>query len=112
VGVAHLKSGSVLDRPADAAPIEVKRDVAPHLWDAFVERHPDATVYHLSSWADVIASTCGHTTDRLAAMDGDRIVGILPVTSFRTPLFGRFVASVPFMNYGDTPGGSSTARRA
>jgi FemAB-related protein (PEP-CTERM system-associated) len=109
VGVALVQAGSVLDRPADARALEVKRDVAPHLWDAFVQQHPDATVYHLSAWADVIEATCGHKTDRLAVMAGDRLAGILPVTSFRTPLFGRFAASVPFMNYGGVAAESEAA---
>jgi FemAB-related protein (PEP-CTERM system-associated) len=80
--------------------VEIRRDVAPEIWDAYVERHPDATVYHLAAWTDVMRDAFGHRSERLAAVEEGQIVGILPVVYFQTPLFGRFATSMPFVNYG------------
>ena len=68
---------------------------------------PEATIYHLSIWADVMGRAFGHRSLQLAALDGETVVGVLPLVLFATPLFGRFAVSMPFLNYGgilaDTP---------
>ena len=69
-------------------------------WDAFVATRPDATSYHRWVWRDVFTRAFGHRTDYLAAMRGDRIVGVLPLVQFTSRLFGRFMVSLPFVNYG------------
>lgn len=42
----------------------------------------------------------GHEPLYLAARDAAGIVGVLPLVAFRSRLFGRFVCSLPFVNYG------------
>jgi hypothetical protein len=39
-----------------------------HAWDAYVHAHPQATVYHLSGWKNVIEKTYGHKTYYLMAL--------------------------------------------
>jgi FemAB-related protein (PEP-CTERM system-associated) len=99
--------------PAPAS-LRLDRGVAPAAWDAFVERHPDATVYHLAAWTDLIADAFGHRAERLAAIEShgtgpDRIAGVLPLVFFRTRLFGRFTISMPFVNYGGIAAESDAA---
>ena len=36
-------------------------------WDAYVHAHPDATLYHLSGWKNIIEKTYGHKTYYLIA---------------------------------------------
>jgi FemAB-related protein (PEP-CTERM system-associated) len=70
-------------------------------WDAFVDRHPDATSYHLYRWKEVVETSFGHRTHYLAALDGDGAVrGVLPLVHMKSALFGNFLVSVPFVNYG------------
>jgi FemAB-related protein (PEP-CTERM system-associated) len=87
-------------RPLRSEHVQISRDVPAAEWDAFVEQHPDATVYHLSSWEGVLLRVFGKRMIRLGAVADGRLVGILPIVPFSSLLFGRFVTSMPFMNYG------------
>lgn len=69
-------------------------------WDAFVASHPEATAYHAWDWRDVFGPVFGHHPVYLAARDGGTVVGVLPLVVFRSRLFGTFVCSLPFVNYG------------
>jgi len=80
--------------------IEIRTDVEPAEWDAYVDRASEASVYHRSAWAPVMREVFGHEVRCLAATQGARVVGVLPLVFFRSPLFGRFAVSMPFLNYG------------
>jgi len=69
-------------------------------WDDYVIRHPMACNYHQSRWKTVLEQSFGHPTRYLFAKEGDRIVGILPLVVMKSVLFGRFLVSLPFFNYG------------
>ena len=71
------------------------------LWDAYVTNHPTASNYHRYAWREVIENSFGHTCHYLAAKEkaGD-IVGVLPLVYMQSMLFGRFLVSLPFFNYG------------
>ena len=70
-------------------------------WDAFVASHPDSTNYHQYRWRQVIERSFGHQTQYLAARDrSGAICGILPAVLMRSRLFGSFLVSLPFLNYG------------
>lgn len=69
-------------------------------WDAYVESHPQASNYHRWRWKELIEGTYGHRTFYLAARDGDRIHGILPLVGIKSLLWGRFLVSVPYFSYG------------
>lgn len=86
------------------APVAESTTVSPAVteteWDDFVNRHPDATGYHLWRWRSVIERAFGHETIYLAARRGHAIVGVLPAVMMKSWLFGRAMVSVPFVNYG------------
>ncbi|GAB4523676.1 MAG: FemAB family PEP-CTERM system-associated protein [Parvularculaceae bacterium] len=65
-------------------------------WDAFIEAHPDATFFHRAGWPHVIQSVYGHENVSIAARMGGRIVGVLPLTHVRSPLFGSALVSTAF----------------
>src|SRR5262245_62035348 len=81
-------------------------------WDAFVERHPGASGYHLSGWRPIFENVFGHQTHYLSASRGACVVGILPLVEFRSRLFGRFAVSLPFVNQGGIVTDDDDAARA
>jgi len=81
-------------------PLAVSIETVRADWDAFVAAHPDATAYHGWDWRDVFGPVFGHEPIYLAARDGNRVVGVLPLVAFKSRLFGQFFCSLPFVNYG------------
>lgn len=74
-------------------------------WDVWVRRRPEATFCHASAWAAVMADALGHESCSRVALDGDgRIAGILPLVRVRSRLFGHYLVSMPFLNYGGALG--------
>jgi serine/alanine adding enzyme len=70
-------------------------------WDQYVIGHPQASGYHLMAWRRVIEGVFGHRTFYLTAKDAQgQIHGVLPLVFLSSRLFGRFLVSLPFVNYG------------
>lgn len=81
-------------------------------WDAFGRTQRGWTHYHGIGWRDVMSGVYGHDCPYLVARsDAGDIQGILPLVFVRSPLFGRYLVSMPFLNYGG-PLGSDEAIRA
>lgn len=81
-------------------------------WDAFVEREPSATFFHLSGWQRVMARTYGYDTHYLAAVGGGRIEGVLPLVHVRSRLFGNALISNAFCVYGGIAASNPAAVQA
>src|SRR3546814_14762248 len=90
-------------------------DGADPAWDRFVESRPDATFFHRSGWKTVIEESFGHKCHYLAARQGGRFVGVLPLTQVRGRLFGHSLISTAFCVYAcplaAPPAASSEQRR-
>ncbi len=70
-------------------------------WDQYVIQNMDASIYHLSKWKELINNTFGHASIYLYATDEkNKIVGILPIIHLKSQLFGSFMVSIPYFNYG------------
>ncbi|MHB8056960.1 MAG: FemAB family XrtA/PEP-CTERM system-associated protein [Desulfuromonadaceae bacterium] len=70
-------------------------------WDAYVASHKDSTNYHQYGWRKVIENSFGHRTMYLVAKNNqDEICGVLPYVHMKSSLFGNFLVSLPFFNYG------------
>jgi FemAB-related protein (PEP-CTERM system-associated) len=70
-------------------------------WDAFVRGSQAATAYHCYGWRQVIRTSFGHPSHYLAAVaDTGEWRGILPLVHMRSRIFGNFLVSLPFVNYG------------
>ncbi len=93
--MSTMESGSA--RRAPVAVVSCQDETA---WNAYVEAHPEACGYHLWRWRGIFTEVFGHEADYAAAQRDGRIVGVLPLVRFASPLFGRFVVSLPFVNYG------------
>jgi FemAB-related protein (PEP-CTERM system-associated) len=63
---------------------------------AFVEAHPASTPFHLPAWSRAVAIACGQRGRTLVAEREGAIVGVLPLTEIRSPLFGSALASAGF----------------
>jgi len=70
-------------------------------WDSFVGSHRNSTNYHLYGWRTVIEKSFEHKTYYLVARNGrNEICGILPLAYMKSRVFGSFLVSLPFFNYG------------
>lgn len=70
-------------------------------WDDFVNAQPAATNYHLWGWKSVVQDSFSHNCHYLVARNQEgKIAGVLPLVHMRSRLFGNFLVSVPFFNYG------------
>jgi len=70
-------------------------------WNLFARSSDDATSCHQFKWKNVISRSFGHRCYYLAAIDEKgEWNGILPLVHLRSRLFGNFLVSVPFVNYG------------
>ncbi|MBI4003950.1 MAG: FemAB family PEP-CTERM system-associated protein [Candidatus Omnitrophica bacterium] len=80
-------------------------------WETYVRSCDHATSDHLWGWRRVLAGAFGFHPHYLGAVDGDRVVGILPL--FRIPHgWGRCaLSSIPFGNYGGICADSDDAAR-
>lgn len=65
--------------------------------DAFVMAHPDGTPFHLPEWGEATAAGCGQSFRTLLVEGGDgALLGLLPLTHVRSPLFGAALVSTGF----------------
>jgi len=63
---------------------------------AFVTATEGGTPFHLPAWSIAVARGCGQRARYLVADQGGAIVGVLPLTEMRSPLFGRALVSAGF----------------
>ncbi len=63
---------------------------------AFVTATEGGTPFHLPAWSIAVARGCGQRARYLVAEQGGAIVGMLPLTEMRSPLFGRALVSAGF----------------
>ena len=81
-------------------------------WDRYVLKSPVSSGYHLAGWRRVIEEAFGHCTYYLTARDEHGAVqGIVPLVLLASRVFGRFLVSLPFVNYGGLVATSPDAYR-
>jgi FemAB-related protein (PEP-CTERM system-associated) len=108
-GEARL-DGIVSVPPADAADLEVDAaqlsyttcgiDEVRDAWQAFVDTHPQASLYHDARWLRLMSDVFGHAHHAVMCTHAGRTLGVLPLLRQRSRLFGDFLTSLPFVNYG------------
>jgi len=70
-------------------------------WDGYVRRSVDGTFCHLSGWREIITGVLGHECHYFVARDDSgECQGVLPLARVRSRLFGDYLLSMPFLNYG------------
>ena len=66
----------------------------------YVVKRPDAKIYHMPGWCQVITKSFGHRCYYFLALDNDNVVGVLPLVRQKSRLFGDGFSSLPYLNYG------------
>jgi serine/alanine adding enzyme len=70
-------------------------------WNSFVAGREDASLYHRAEWTGFIGRVFGQQTWFVEARDAQgRLTGVLPLVRQRGPVFGSFMTSLPYFNYG------------
>lgn len=69
-------------------------------WDLYVSCHPDRTFYHEYAWRDVFRDYFKKHTYYMMAISENRVCGILPLVRQKSRIFGDYIVSLPFLNYG------------
>ena len=86
-------------------------DGATGAWDQFVARTDRGSFAQLAGWRDVLSQTLGAECLYWVAVDHHgEWHGVLPLARVKSRLFGHYLVSLPFLNYGG-PLGSPGARR-
>lgn len=85
----------------DGVNVRVIDDREASRWDAFVASDERASNYHRYLWRQVMERGCGCRTHYLLAETGDgAVLGVLPLAQLQSRLFGNFLVSLPYFNYG------------
>ncbi len=69
-------------------------------WESSYYGETPRSLGHHPRWLLVLQKALGHTPYCLEAFDGDKSVGLLPLSFVRSALFGRFLVSLPYTNSG------------
>ncbi len=81
--------------------IRLYREQDRQRWDQYAMGSDESSCYHLIAWKDIIEKSFGHRTLYVLAEDGrHEIQGVLPLVQLKSFLFGNFIVSLPFFNYG------------
>jgi FemAB-related protein (PEP-CTERM system-associated) len=78
-------------------------------WKAFVDSVPGAEVGHRWAFHEILVEVFGLEIVRLVARRGNDWVGVLPLVHQRS-FVGRFLTSVPYLNYAGVLGTDADAR--
>ena len=70
-------------------------------WDRFVASSEGSTFCHLAGWRAIMADVLGHECLYSLAIEDDGVWrGVLPLVRVKSRLFGHYLVSMPFLNYG------------
>jgi serine/alanine adding enzyme len=69
-------------------------------WRDYVESAPKACFYHALQWRDILLRSFGHRSWYLMGRNRGKIYGVLPLIEMKSALFGHFMVSLPFLDYG------------
>ena len=70
------------------------------IWDDYVNQHPNATPYHLTSWNISIHNAYKHDVHYLIAKNSNKVSGILPMCHIKRPLVSDVVCASPYCDLG------------
>lgn len=77
-------------------------------WNSFAIAQNGYTHFHRCEWRALIENVFGHECLYLCARDSNgALCGILPLVRVRSVVFGHYLVSMPFLNYGGPLGDSS-----
>lgn len=69
-------------------------------WNRFVAAHPAGTAFHRWEWKSIHANVFRNRTRFVVLERAGAICGVLPLVEVRSLVFGHFLMSMPYVNYG------------
>ena len=87
-------------------------DIDRDAWLNFIESRPEAWMYHLPGWKEVVERAYGHDTFYLAAVEDESVRGILPMVMIKSRIFGRSLTSMPYVDSAGIVAADDFAREA
>jgi FemAB-related protein (PEP-CTERM system-associated) len=79
---------------------------------AFLAEQPAAELFHRPEWSLAVERGCGQRSHYLAAERNSAVIGLLPLTEIRSPLFGSALVSTGFGVGGGILASDPAAREA
>lgn len=80
-------------------------------WDALARAADGFTHFHLHDWKGVMERVFGHECLYLEARDdAGALAGVLPLVRVKSVMFGHYLVSMPFLNYGGPLGRDDAVR--
>lgn len=70
-------------------------------WDSYVDADVNASPYCYFAWKESVEQVYGHKGYYLLAEEDEKIIGVLPLCLFVSPLLGKSLISLPFCDVGD-----------
>ncbi|MFZ4757617.1 MAG: FemAB family XrtA/PEP-CTERM system-associated protein [Burkholderiaceae bacterium] len=92
--------------------VRTATDVDARAWDDLVARSGASTFFHRFAWRGLLCGTLGYEDRYLCAVDGERLLGVLPLVGVRSRLFGSSLTSLPFCSYAGPLADEGTDRTA
>lgn len=90
-----------LECGADKLQLDCVTDLDAAEWQAFVQTQKHATVYHDARWHALIKDNFGHNPQYVICRKPDgALCGVFPTVHLNSRLFGSFLVSMPYFNYG------------
>jgi FemAB-related protein (PEP-CTERM system-associated) len=87
-------------------------DAATGAWDEFVAHAEGSSFCHLAGWRDIFSDVLGaECLYRVATGPNGEWQGILPLVRVKSWIFGHYLVSLPFLNYGGPLGSSGAQQR-
>lgn len=70
-------------------------------WDQYTKKNGRSTGYHLYLFRNLIETSFGQNTIYLIARNSEgEVTGILPSVHIKSKIFGNYIVSMPYFNYG------------
>jgi len=97
-GVAVFAHPQLALQPVALGQVKVELTSTPETWDGYLAAKGHAGFYQRAAWLRVLQDGLQHEPACLQATVGRQLVGVLPLAFVNSPLFGRFLVSLPYVN--------------
>ncbi|MCU7943334.1 MAG: FemAB family PEP-CTERM system-associated protein [Candidatus Thiodiazotropha sp. (ex Cardiolucina cf. quadrata)] len=71
-------------------------------WNGYLKTNDQACLYQLFEWQIINNGYFNHSVYNIVAEINNQIVGVLPLVSLKSVIFGHILCSMPFVNYGSS----------
>ncbi len=85
-------------QPVALGQVKVELTSTPETWDEYLAAKGHSGFYQRAAWLLVLQEGLQHEPACLQATVGRKLVGVLPLASVKSPLFGKFLVSLPYVN--------------